>query len=243
MIKFVSSLFAFALMAICVRGSQTVDWSSATTNTPTPDTFTVQQGDVLVTLSGLSGASFEPTGPEVLNNNNLANQVNNNTPPIISSVSGVTSTYGIFSNSNQPVTYTIKFLDPGQVSDVALNLMDVTGLAGYYYDIVDFDGLVPTVSNLGSDDAFANGKLFGNQPNQYDYGVGAFDSVFYSGPIPNNAITFTVETSTPGDAYNFVDVGLGNISYDPVPETTPLAVGFGTVILGVVAARRVRFTA
>ena len=179
----------------------------------------------------------------MLNNNDLANQVNDNTPPIISSVNGVTSTYGIFSNSNPPVTHTIKFLNPLPVSDVALNLMDVTGLAGYYYDIVDFGGLVPTVSNLGLDDAFANGKLFGNQPNQYDYGVGAFDSVFYSGPIPNNAITFTVETSTPGDAYNFVDVGLGNISYDPVPETTPLAVGFGTVVLGVVAARWVRRTA
>jgi hypothetical protein len=96
---------------------------------------------------------------------------------------------------------------------------------------------------VGADDTFAGGKLFGSQPNQYDHGVGAFNSVFYSGPIPNNTITFTVETSTPGDAYNFVDVGLGNISYDPVPETIPLAVGLGTVVLGLVAVGRVRRTA
>jgi hypothetical protein len=248
-IQFVGSLFAFALTAICVHASETVDWSAATTNTPTPDTFTVQQGNVLVTLSGLTGATFAPTGPEVANNADLANQVNSNTPPIISSVNGVISTYGIFSNANQPVTYTIKFLDPGQVSGVTLNLMNITGLDDVqfghsYSDIVDFGNQVPQVSYLGADDTFANGKLTGNQPTQYDYGTGAFSSVFYSGPIPNNTITFTVETSTPDYPYNFVDVGLGGISYDPVPETTPLVMCLGAVVVGsLLMVRRTRRTA
>jgi len=249
MIKFVGSLFAFALTVTCVQGSQTVDWSSATTNTPTPDTFKVQQGNVLVTLSGLTGADFAPTGPEVANDTDLASQVNSSTPPIISSVNGVISTYGIFSNSNKPVTYTIRFLDPGQVSDVTLNLLNITGFNDVQYghsysDIVDFGNQVPQVSYLGPDDTFANGKLTGNQPLQYDYGVGAFSSVFYSGPIPNNTITFAVETSTPDYPYNFTDVGLGGLSYDPVPETTPLAIALGAITVGsLLMVRRNRRTA
>jgi hypothetical protein len=68
--------------------------------------------------------------------------------------------------------------------------------------------------------------------------------VFYSGPIPNNTITFTVETSTPDYPYNFADVGLGGISYDPVPETSPLAIGLGAVAIGsFLMVRRIRRTA
>jgi hypothetical protein len=130
-----------------------------------------------------------------------------------------------------------------------LNLLNITGFDDVQYDhsysdVVDFGNQVPKVSYLGADDTFANGKLTGNQPLQYDYGIGAFSSVFYSGPILNNTITFTVETSTPDYPYNFTDVGLGGLSYDPVPETTPPATALGAITVGsLLMVRRNRRTA
>lgn len=220
------------------RASVTLNWDAVPQGTLQKQNAVYTTGPdftaVDITIAGSNGAVPFRFGPAGLQTPAVTNTLFGGGNPSDSSLSTVANF--LPSGSGAPtVTFTIDFFGFKQgVKDVSFQLFNVSAVkhgSVLAQDVVTFN--TAGLSLTGSKDNVVTGNtVTGTGQTIPGASNGAFSNVTVkSGSMPLHEIVFTF-TQLPADMPFLSGIGLGDISFTPVPEVGQLAIGLVACMLG-----------
>jgi hypothetical protein len=221
----------------------TLNWNDVTQGTLTKsgpaytELVPVGGGDVKVSVQGSTSTTLEKFGAGSIQTPAVTSTIFNGGLPASesSNLSTVADFHPSAVDSDPTVTFTINFLGYAHgVSDVTFSLFDVDANdATHFVDRVTF--LTPGVGLTGSADnviSGPSGNVVTGTHGSPNTGPGSGDGnvLVKYGTLPSNQITFVFDNPSGKEALH--GIGIGNISFTPVPEASQLAMGLAACALG-----------
>ncbi len=235
----------FGLTGLTAQASVvTLDWNNVTQGTLSKsgsaytDVINLNGGQVKVTETFTGGANATRFGTSNIQTPAVTNTVfQGGLAPGSSNLSTVST----FTSTGSLVTFTIDFLGGFKqgVSNVNFSLFDVdSNDATKFVDQVTFK--TGGLTLVGSKDNVVTGNTVTGVKAASNFGAGSADGnvKVSSGNLPLKEIVFTYGSTGPNPSLH--GLGLGNISFTPVPEVGQLAIGLAACALGVLALRNKR---
>jgi hypothetical protein len=233
------------LSSVGARASVTLDWNTV------PQGTLQKVGGVYTTGNDFSGVNLTVAGsngatPFRFGSAGLQTPAVTNTIFSGGQTGSNLSTVALFkpSGSGTPtVTFTINFFAYKQgVKDVNFTLFDVDSNkhAGVnFQEVVTFQTAGLTLT--GSADNVVSGNTVTGVKTSSNTGAGSSDGnvTVKSGNLPLHQIVFTF-SGLPPDFTALAGIGIGNISFTPVPEVGQLAIGLVACLIGALWLRKVR---